>query len=78
MEKRFVNIDLPYDCEETKRRCNLFKKFLKDNDIYFETSGVNHGSLFCLHFEILCTPEQDFIIDDALDRLVFYDEIGAV
>ena len=74
MGKRWVSIELPYNTEETKRRCNLFKKFLKDNDIYFETSGVND----VLHFEIFCNKEQDFLINNAANRLVFCYKSGAV
>lgn len=69
MGKRWVNIELPYNTEETKRRCKLFKYYLRDNGIVFETSGAYEN----LHFDILCLSEQDAEINAALDRIVFYD-----
>ena len=47
--------------------CERFKRFLKENGIYYEFSSMNYDVGY--HLEVLCDSNDERIIEDFLDQL---------
>lgn len=63
MKKRRVYVDVLCNSEETKRRCDSFKKLLEDKSFRFKIiNGFNNGKF--IRFEIYCAPDQDYSDQD--------------
>ena len=69
---KWYNVELPYNTRTMIDRCGEFKLWLCDNDIKHEISGVQGGYV---HFEIYASSEQLPSINNALDRIVWFDSI---
>ena len=69
---KWYNIEFNVETREMLRRVEAFREWLYDNDVKFETSGVGYSGL---HFEILLEPGSIDIVNEALDKIVWYDAI---
>ena len=74
---KWYNVELPYYSKETIERADNFKAWLHDNEIKFEVSGVSADTMQFVHFEVYASTSQFDIINDALDRIVWFDAIAA-
>ena len=69
---KWYNIEFNVETREMLRRVEAFREWLYDNDVKFETSGIGYSGI---HFEILLKPGSIDIVNQALDRIVWYDSI---
>lgn len=69
---KWYNIEFNIETREMLRRVEAFKEWLYDNYVKFETSGIGYSGV---HFEILLEPGSVDIVNEALDRIVWYDAI---
>lgn len=69
---KWYNIEFNIETREMLRRVEAFKEWLYDNDVKFETSAVGYSGV---HFELLLEPGSVDIVNEALDRIVWYDAI---
>ena len=69
---KWYNIEFNVETREMLRRVEAFREWLYDNDVKFETSGIGYSGI---HFEILLEPCRIDIVNEALDRIVWYDAI---
>lgn len=69
---KFYNIEFNVETREMLRRVEAFREWLYDNDVKFETSGIGYSGI---HFEILIEPGSVDIVNEALDRILWYDAI---
>ena len=74
---KWYNVELPYYSMETIERTSNFKAWLYNNNIKHETSGVSSGNMQFVHFEVYASESDLSSINDALDRLVWFDAIHA-
>ena len=70
---KWYNIEFNVETREMLRRVEAFREWLYDNNVKFETSGVGYSGV---HFEILLEPGSVDIVNEALDRIVWYDAIS--
>ena len=73
--KKWYNIEFNIETREMLRRVESFKEWLYDNDVKFETSGIGYSGV---HFEILLEPGSVYIVNEALDRIVWYDSYNRI
>ena len=66
------NIEFNVETREMLRRVEAFKEWLYDSGVKFETSGVGYSGI---HFEILLEPGSLDIVNEAIDKIVWYDAI---
>ena len=69
---KWYNIEFNIETREMLRRVESFREWLYDKDVKFETSGVGYSGI---HFEILLEPGSIDIVNQALDKIVWYDAI---
>ena len=69
---KWHNIEFNVETREMLHRVEAFKEWLYDNDVKFETSGIDYNGV---HFEILLEPGSVDIVNEALDNIVWYDAI---
>ena len=69
---KWYNIEFNIETREILRRVEAFKGWLYDSGVKFETSGVGYSGV---HFELLLEPGSVDIVNEALDRIVWYDAI---
>ena len=70
---KWYNIEFNVETREMLRRVEAFRKWLYDNDVKFETSGIGYS---VVHFEILLEPGSVDIVNETLGRIVWYDVIS--
>ncbi|MGN1342049.1 MAG: hypothetical protein ACI4VL_02315 [Bacilli bacterium] len=69
--KKYYNVEIAYNTKNMIDRVNKFKMWLSDNGIKHEISAVNDF----VHFEILLSDNEVEKVNNALDRIVWYDNI---
>ena len=69
---KWYNIEFNVETREMLRRVEAFKEWLYDNNVKFETSAVGYSGI---HFEILLKPGSIDKVNEALDKIVWYDAI---
>ena len=69
---KWYNIEFNVESREMLRRVEAFREWLYDNDVKFETSGIGYSGV---HFEILLEQGSVELVNEALDRIVWYDAI---
>ena len=69
---KWYNIEFNVETREMLRRVESFKEWLYDRNIKFETSAAGYS---WIHFEILLEPGSVDIVNEALDKIVWYDAI---
>ena len=69
---KWYNIEFNVETREMLRRVEAFREWLYDNDVKFETSGIGYSGI---HFEILLEPGSIDIVNQAIDKIVWYDAI---
>lgn len=69
---KWYNIEFNVETSEMLRRVESFKEYLYDMGVKFETSGIGKSGV---HFELLLEPGSVDIVNEALDRIVWYDAI---
>ena len=72
---KWYNIEFNVETRVMLRRVEAFNKWLYDIGVKFETSGVGHSGI---HFEILLDTGSVELVNEALDQIVWYDEIQEV
>lgn len=72
---KWYNVEIPYYSRETIKRADNFKEWLHDHNFKFETSSVSSDVLQFVHFEIYASPDDLETVDNALDSIVWFDEI---
>lgn len=70
---KYYNIEFNVETREMLRRVESFKEWLYDTCVKFETSAVGKSGV---HFELLLEPCRVDIVNEALDRIVWYDAIN--
>lgn len=70
---KWYNVEFNVETREMLRRVEAFKEWLYDNVVKFETSAVGYS---WVHFEILLDPSSVELVNEALDRVVWYDAIS--
>ena len=68
---KWYNVEVAYNTRESIKRTENFKIWLMENNYKFEASGV--GDM--VHFEILAHPDDLRKINNALDKIVWFDSI---
>lgn len=68
----WYNIELNIETREMLRRVEAFKEWLYDNNVKFETSAASYS---WIHFEILLEPTSVEVVNEVLDKIVWYDAI---
>ena len=69
---KWYNIEFNIETREMLRRVESFKEWLYDKDVKFETSAVGYS---WVHFEILLEPSSVEVVNEAIDKIVWYDAI---
>ena len=69
---KWYNIEFNVLTREMLRRVEAFKEWLYDSGVKFETSAVGYSGT---HFEILLEPGSVDIVNEAIDKIVWYDAI---
>ena len=69
--KKYYNIEIAYNTREMINRVDDFRTWLYDNNIKHETSAAGDF----VHFEILLSKEEVTKVNNALDSIVWYDNI---
>ena len=69
---KWYNIEFNVETREMLHRVEAFKEWLYGRNIKFETSAVGYSGI---HFEILLEPVSVDIVNEALDKIVWYDAI---
>ena len=69
--KKYYNIEIAYNTREMINRVDNFRTWLYDNNIKHETSAVGDF----VHFEILLSDNEVTRANNALDNIVWYDNI---
>lgn len=69
--KKYYNVELAYNTKTMIDRVDNFKIWLYDNDIKHETSAAGDY----IHFEILLSENEVSKVNNALDDIVWYDNI---
>ena len=69
---KWYNIEFNVETREMLRRVEAFKEWLYDNCVKFEGSAAGKSGV---HFELLLEPGSVDIVNEALDRIVWYDAI---
>ena len=69
--KKYYNIEIAYNTREMINRVDNFRTWLYDNNIKHETSAAGDF----VHFEILLSKEEVTKVNNALDSIVWYDNI---
>ena len=69
---KWYNVEIPYNTREAIKRADNFKFWLSENGFKCEPSACFEG----VHFEILASENDLPKINNALDKIVWYDSIG--
>ena len=69
--KKYYNIEIAYNTREMINRVDDFRIWLYDNNIKHEISSVGDF----VHFEILLSSDEVAKVNNALDVIVWYDNI---
>ena len=69
---KWYNIEFNVETREMLHRIEAFREWLYYRNIKFETSAVGKSGV---HFEILLEPGSIDIVNEALDKIVWYDAI---
>lgn len=69
--KKYYNVEIDATTKTMLKRIENFKSYLQNESITFETSGCFE----CIHFEILLSPCEVPKVNNALDKIVWYDAI---
>ena len=69
--QKWYNVEIPYYSAESISRADSFKNWLHDNDFTFEPSAAGN----MVHFEVLMNAADVAKVNNALDKIVWYDAI---
>ena len=69
---KWYNIEFNVETSEMLHRVMSFKEWLHDIGVKFETSAIGKSGV---HFELLLEPGSVDIVNEALDKIVWYDAI---
>lgn len=68
---KWYNVEIPYNTVESINRADNFGNWLHENNFEFEPSACYN----MVHFEILMNPEDVQKVNNALDKIVWFDAI---
>lgn len=70
---KWYNVELPYNTRENIKRTDNFRAWLYDENIKHEPSSAGN----MVHFEILLSENDVKKVNNALDKIVWFDSIYA-
>lgn len=68
---KWYNVEIPYNTKEAIKRADNFRAWLYDNNIKCEPSACGN----MVHFEILLNDTDVSKVNNALDKIVWFDSI---
>ena len=68
---KWYNVEIPYNTQETIKRADNFRTWLYENNFKHEPSACGN----MVHFEILAAEKDLEKINNALDKIVWFDAI---
>lgn len=68
---KWYNVEIPYNTKESINRADNFKFWLHENGIKFENSACGN----MVHFEVFLDSKDLQKVNNALDKIVWFDAI---